>query len=235
MLGLALLFAPIFVFSNLLSFAVSDQTCSVPMSSTGKSLVVGITGRIGAGKGAVVEHLVKARGFVHFSARSFLLETIRRRGLPENRDSMVEVANALRKVSECMLYSCFPPKPFLTKYQAKGPSAVIEALLERARSGAPHQTRYIVESVRTVGETEALRQAGALLLGVDAPAKLRYERIKERKSETDDISFATFLDHEAREDRVGISAKRANENEKNDPESIIDFDHEIRSILSLRR
>ena len=150
-------------------------------SAATRKLIIGITGRIGAGKGAVVEYLVRSRGFVHYSARSFLLESIRDKGLPENRDSMVLVANALRK--------------------EKGPSAVIEALLERARTGADgEQPHCIIESVRTVGETKALAQAGAFLLGVDAPAKLRFDRIKKRKSETDDISFETFLEHEAREE-----------------------------------
>lgn len=181
--------APYFLFlSTLVSLAVwsgagapaRKQTCAMA-AKTGGSLVIGVTGRIGAGKGAVVEYLAKSRGFVHYSARSFLLETIREKGLPENRDSMVLVANALRK--------------------EKGPSAVIEALLERARSGAKGQQPHcIIESVRTVGETEALRQAGAYLLGVDAPADLRFKRIKQRKSSTDDISFETFLEHEAREE-----------------------------------
>ncbi len=38
-----------------------------------------------------------------------------------------------------------------------------------------------------------------MLLAIDADPHLRYERIKSRKSETDDIDFATFIENEKRE------------------------------------
>ncbi|MCS6935332.1 MAG: hypothetical protein NZM35_09320, partial [Chitinophagales bacterium] len=53
---------------------------------------------------------------------------------------------------------------------------------------------------RTVGEVEALRAAGDFVLfAVDADPRLRYERILRRGSETDHISYETFLENEARE------------------------------------
>ena len=54
-------------------------------------LIVGITGTLGAGKGAVVDHLTSKHGFLHFSARAFLTEEVRARGLPLSRDSLVKV------------------------------------------------------------------------------------------------------------------------------------------------
>ena len=60
-------------------------------------LIIGITGTLGAGKGTIVDYLINNKGFQHFSVRGFLLQEIRKRDLPENRDSMVIVANDLRK------------------------------------------------------------------------------------------------------------------------------------------
>jgi len=57
--------------------------------------IIGITGTHGAGKGAIVDYLI-SKGFAHFSARDLIMEEIRRRGMPEDRNSTHVVANALR-------------------------------------------------------------------------------------------------------------------------------------------
>ncbi len=58
--------------------------------------IIGITGTIGAGKGTVVDYLVKEKGYDHLSVRVYLTEEIKKRNLPVNRDSMREIANELR-------------------------------------------------------------------------------------------------------------------------------------------
>jgi len=140
-------------------------------------LCIGITGTIGAGKGTVVEYLEKSRGFRHFSVRSFLLELIRQEGMPENRDSMFLLGNRLRKTF--------------------GPSYVVDCLYDQAAESGED---CIIESIRTPGEAISLRSKGNFyLLAVDADPQIRYERIIERKSETDTISFITFVENEERE------------------------------------
>ena len=140
-------------------------------------IIIGITGTLGAGKGTVVEYLVGKNGFDHYSVRNFLLKEINRRGMPENRDSMVVVANELRG--------------------QHGPSYVTDQLyFEAARTGK----NCIIESIRTPGEIDSLKQKGNFFLfAVDADPVIRYQRITERQSETDHISFETFLSNEARE------------------------------------
>lgn len=139
-------------------------------------MIIGITGTLGAGKGTVVEYL-ESKGFVHYSARSFIVREIERRGLPVNRDNMTVVANDIRATHS--------------------PSYIAEALYDKAMAA---RKNAVIESLRTEGEVMALRAKGNfLLIAVDADPKLRHERIIVRGSETDHISFEKFLADEARE------------------------------------
>lgn len=138
-------------------------------------MIIGITGTNGSGKGAVVEYLVAAKGFSQYSARTIILEEIRARHLPENRDSMRDVANALRK--------------------EHGPAYIIEKLFALAESDA----NAVLESVRTIGEAEFLKEKGATLFAVDAERKSRYERIVARGEESDNVTFEEFCEREDKE------------------------------------
>jgi len=140
-------------------------------------IIIGITGTLGAGKGTIVEYLENEKGFTHYSVRGFLIEEIKRRKLEINRDSMTNVANELRA--------------------ANSSSYVIDQLYNQAVEKGDH---CIIESIRTEGEIKSLRQKkNFYLLAIDAKSKIRFDRIKLRKSETDHISYETFLQNEERE------------------------------------
>lgn len=139
--------------------------------------IIGITGTLGAGKGTIVDYLVDHYGYRHYSVRGYLIEEAKRRGMELNRDTFVVVANDLR-ATHC-------------------PSYITDQLyLQAAENGE----NAIIESVRTPGEVESLRkQEHFLLFAVDADPEIRYERVVGRGSETDHISYETFLENEARE------------------------------------
>lgn len=139
--------------------------------------IIGITGTLGAGKGTVVEYLKEKYGFVHFSVRDFLKEEVLRRGMEPNRDSFTSVANELRA--------------------AHSPSYVTDCLYERAAQ-QPHDA--VIESIRTPGEIDSLQAKGNFQLwAVDADPEIRYRRAVLRNSETDHVSYETFLANERRE------------------------------------
>ena len=139
-------------------------------------MIVGITGTFGAGKGTIVDFL-KEEGFSHYSVREFLIEEISKRGLDANRDNMVLVANDLR-----------------AKF---GASYIVEELFRKAKEKGGDA---VIESVRCVGEVEALREKdGFVFWAVEADVEIRYTRIVERKSSTDGVSFQDFARQESAE------------------------------------
>lgn len=140
-------------------------------------IVIGITGTLGAGKGTVVEYLVKYKKFTHYSVRDFLRKELEKRQMPVNRDTLTAIANTLRA--------------------KHGSSHIAEQLFSLASASGKHS---VIESIRSPGEVHALRSfPGFFLLAVDADRRVRYKRIRTRNSETDQVSYQTFLMNEERE------------------------------------
>lgn len=139
-------------------------------------MIIGLTGSFGAGKGWVADYLVTEKNFVHFSARTFITAEITTRNLPINRDSMIEVANDLRKNNS--------------------PTYIFEQLVAMAKK---HGGDCVVESIRAVAEARYFKEQGGVILGIDADPAIRYERICKRGSQTDIVTFAEWQQQEKRE------------------------------------
>jgi deoxycytidine triphosphate deaminase len=144
-------------------------------------MIIGVTGTLGAGKGAIVKYLLE-RGFKRYSVRAFLSEEVLKRGLEVNRENMVLVANDLR--------------------ERFGGSYIIEELYKRAKEVGGDAVVY---SVRSLAEVEALRKKeGFVLVGIDADVETRYARFVERDGVAGKISFDDFLAQEQREISNGL-------------------------------
>jgi len=139
--------------------------------------IIGITGTDGAGKGVVVDYLIEQKKFSHHSARTLWVDEIEKRDEPVDREHMRLIANDLRRLH--------------------GNDYFIAESIRRAREA---DEKYVVlESLRALAEVETLKREGGVLLAVDADQRLRFERIQERASASDDISFDEFVAHEALE------------------------------------
>jgi dephospho-CoA kinase len=149
-------------------------------------MIIGITGSFGAGKGVVVEYL-RAKGYKHYSARDFIFEEVRRRGLDIRlgREVTIPVANEMRA--------------------QHGPAYIVESLYERA---VADRGDAVIESLRATAEVKKLKDLGAFVLGVDADPKLRYERAVGRGSETDHVTYEQWLDQEQRESNPNDPTKQ---------------------------
>jgi dephospho-CoA kinase len=140
-------------------------------------MIIGITGTNGSGKGTVVEYLVAEKGFAHYSVRDFLTAQLVAAGRTVDRSEMRLLANELRAT--------------------KDPAYIIRSLYEKAIADGVENA--VIESVRNVGEATFLKSVGVFLLAVDADQQLRFARVQERRSATDQVDFPTFIEHEERE------------------------------------
>lgn len=140
-------------------------------------MILGITGTDGAGKGTVVDYLVKKYGFVHYHGRKLFIEHIEAQGLENNRANMRLVANEIRRT--------------------QGDDGIVKLFLEQAKERG--DKNIIIDSIRASAEAITLKQNGGILLAVDAEQKIRYERIVKRASTSDSITFEEFVNHEALE------------------------------------
>lgn len=139
--------------------------------------VVGITGTIGAGKGETSRYLAERYGFVPLFVRSVVREELERRGLPVDRDRMRELANQIRS--------------------ERGADWFVRELIRKAQN--EHLPQVIIDSIRVPAEAEAVRDAGGIIIAVDADRKIRYKRVVERASETDRVSYEDFVRQEEAE------------------------------------
>ena len=140
-------------------------------------MIIGITGTNGAGKGTVVEYLVKNKGFVHYSVRKYIEKEIIRREMPINRNSMNIVGNDMR-----------------AKY---GFDYWDNIIFEDARKNG-HEN-IVIESLRNLASAEKLKEQGVSIWAVDADKRTRYERVILRRSGTDTVSFEEFSAQEDKE------------------------------------
>ncbi len=140
-------------------------------------MIIGVTGTDGAGKGTLVDYLVSKKGFAHYSLREEIVKEIRQQGLPETRSQMRLTGNEMRK------------------REGNG-VLVVRALADIKEAGIKDAA---IESIRALAEAKALKEAGGILLAIDADPKVRYERVQARRSSSDQVSFEEFLTQEALE------------------------------------
>ncbi len=152
-------------------------------------MIIGIVGSLGAGKGTVVEYL-KQKGFKHYSASCELKRMLDERGKSAERKSLSAMSDEVSK-----------------KYQG----GILEVIYEsiKQKSGID----VILESIHRETEAEYLRSEGAVILGVDADTKVRYERAVERQEgEKDSVTYEQFLkDIEREEEGKGTGTSNIRE------------------------
>jgi dephospho-CoA kinase len=121
-----------------------------------------------------VAKFLVARGFSVHSLSDVVRDAATSQGLPHTRDNLIAVGVSLR--------------------EAGGPGALATRILTRL-SG-----RAVVDSIRNPGEVAVLRSLESfVLLGVDAPQPLRFDRSVRRGRTGDGATLEEFAAKEARE------------------------------------
>ncbi|OQA52159.1 MAG: hypothetical protein BWY43_00614 [candidate division WS2 bacterium ADurb.Bin280] len=137
-------------------------------------MIVGITGTFAAGKDAVAEYL-EEKGFEHFSLGHEIVDVAKERGIEPTRDNLRILGNALR--------------------EEHGSDYLPKRVLEKST-----KENVAIAGIRQPGEIEYLRnKPDFILIAVDAPIELRFERMKDRAREGDPQTIEELAEKEKKE------------------------------------
>ncbi|MFH1056461.1 MAG: AAA family ATPase [Candidatus Micrarchaeota archaeon] len=143
-------------------------------------MIVGLVGQNCSGKDTAADYLVSKKGFERYSLSDYLREELEKEGKPVTRENLVEIGNRLRR--------------------EKGAGILGEKALEHFKTGK----NYVVISFRNPAEAKALKKrSDFVLVALQAPARVRFERMKQRRREEDPKTFEEFLKLEQKENEGG--------------------------------
>lgn len=143
---------------------------------------IGLTGLNASGKGTVAQYLID-KGYTYYSLSDIVREEATALGRDHSRENLIYVGNKLRK--------------------EHGPAVLAQRVakkIEGARGRVPVRVRAVIDSIRNLAEINELRKLpGFVLIGVDAPVELRFERAKARGRVGFEKSLQEFIAVEQKE------------------------------------
>ncbi len=147
-------------------------------------MIIGLTGKNGAGKTEVSQYLV-SRGFEHYSLSDEIRREVSNRGEEITRERLTGVGNELR-----------------TRFGAG-------VLAERVLLQLGHDRNYVVDSIRNPTEVEVLRRRkDFVLLAVEAARAARFERSRLRGREGAPQTLEAFVQEDDREEQSADPASQ---------------------------
>lgn len=139
--------------------------------------VIGLVGRMGAGKSVVSKYICEKYGANEYRFSQILVDILDRLYLPHRREYLQELGACLRKIRE---------------------DCIVRALkkdLERDESNL-----IVIDGIRYFNEVELLRSFDrSYLICIKALPELRFERIKNRREKEEPPTFEEFLKKEEAE------------------------------------
>jgi len=138
-----------------------------------KEKIIGLTGTNGSGKGVAAEFFM-SHGYAYLSLSDLIREELRKQNLEISRNNLIRMGNHLRK-----------------KYGA-------DILARRTMKHVRGKT--IIDSIRNPQEVEYLQnQENFILLAIDAPPEVRYERVLTRGRDESAQTLEAFIAKEKEE------------------------------------
>lgn len=145
--------------------------------------VVGLVGAIASGKSVLADRLVDVYGASYYRFSDVLRDVLERLHLENTRENLQCLGIVLR--------------------QGFGEDVLSDALREDI---AAEEGLVVVDGIRYLKEYEMIRELGGVVVYVEAPEKLRYERVVSRASRGEgSTSFEEFLENESKPTEKQIS------------------------------
>ena len=143
-------------------------------------MIIGLTGTNASGKTSVVQYFI-SKGYEYFSLSDVIRDELTRRDLEHNRDNLRHVGNELRR-----------------KY---GAAVLAEKICQQISA-----LNVVIDSIRNTSEVAALRKLqNFVLIAVDAPLQIRFQRAKLRgrlENADDIIKFKELEEKEKSRNRT---------------------------------
>jgi len=144
-------------------------------------MIIGLTGGMVCGKRTIAEYL-RGKGFevLTFSADVLDVE-LKKRNIPVTRKAQQDLGNEIRN--------------------REGAGGLAKRLIEKMKPGK----NYVLDGIRNPGEIiEIRKQKDFVLIAIDSPQKMRFERIVARDMERDPKTWEEFLKADMRDFDDGI-------------------------------
>jgi len=146
-------------------------------------MIIGLSGPNASGKGEVAKYL-QSKGYQVYSLSDVLREEAKKIGLDQSRKTLINFGYQLRK-----------------KY---GEGILVKKVDQQIHQQGIHpEGNIVVDSIRNPGEIKELRKIAnkkkVIILGIDAPERLRYERLLKRGRLGDLKNFPEFVQAEKKE------------------------------------
>ncbi|MEM5802170.1 MAG: AAA family ATPase [Candidatus Aenigmatarchaeota archaeon] len=141
--------------------------------------VIGLTGTIGAGKEVIVDYLKRKYSCWYVSLSSIIRAELEKKKKDFNRKTLQDLGNEMRK-----------------KYGKHILAKLATDFMQKNRQ------ILIVDGIRNDGEADYLRKTfkdDFILIAVDAPREIRFERTLKRGRPTDPKTFEEFLEVDERD------------------------------------
>ncbi len=140
-------------------------------------MIICITGYLLAGKGTVSQYL-RSKGFSHMMYSDILREEASRRGIEITRDNLVNLGNELR--------------------EKHGPAVLSKMIVEKIKKN--NLKNVVVDGPRNPAEILEIKNSiGCVVVSVEAPRKIRFERMVARNRENDPRTFEGFIEVDMRD------------------------------------
>lgn len=128
--------------------------------------LIGISGTFASGKDTAARYLVEVKGFMHLSTGDLLRAEADKTNIGHDRATLIEISVKLRK-----------------DYGSLG-ALVLKGIDNWKNNRNNFPGGLVVSGLRIMAESEEIKNQNGLLLFIDAPDDVRYQRMKSRaKSE----------------------------------------------------
>lgn len=146
-------------------------------------MIIGLTGSMGCGKGEVVK-ILERDGFKYVTLSMMVREEARKRGVPEEREKLMEVGNSMRKEGGAGILA----KRALDTILASG------------------HDKWVVDGIRNPAEIDELKKGSDVyIIGIKTDLDLLIDRIISRNRESDakipafaGMTEAEYISHKVR-------------------------------------